>query len=252
MPGRPARGVLPVILILLACLAGPPCAAQYEDEKMFFSYERFHGKAALTQPAARDGMLQKNVSMFLDEFSRGIYAISGGDMEMAERRLKKARVIWPEYFGTDFLLARVNEDAGNMPLAARYYKSYLNKLRAFWLRENRISEKIIKAITPYTVENYDRAKDAVSRRLRAHGIELDRVRPIYTIPPLVKALAMFLAAAAGYVLLVYSILPYARKRRHIAGAPEGYWVCPKCGAVNTVIEKECGTCRTPQSGEKQE
>jgi tetratricopeptide (TPR) repeat protein len=234
-------------IIFLTFLSGIFCAAEYEDEEIFFSYERFYGKAAVMQEPPRDGKVQRDVSSFLNEFSTGVYAISAGDMEQAEKHLKRARGIWPEYFGTDFLLARINEDAGDYPLADRYYKSYLNKLRSFWLRENRISEQLIKAITPYRVENYETARDAVSRRLEERGIELGRVSPIYTMPPIVKTLALFFTAAGIYVLLASFVVPYIRKRKRIASAPEGYWVCPKCGTENTKLEKECGNCRTPQN-----
>jgi len=237
--------VIPFVVMVLACLAGPFSAAQYDDEDIFFSYERFYYRAAVMQAPPENGMLQKDVSMFLDEFSKSIYAISGGNMELAKEHLKKARIIWPEYFGTDFLLARVNEDTGDFRLAARYYKSYLNKLRSFWLGEYRISERLIRALMPHSVENYDAAKDLVRKRLKSYGIELDRVRPIYTVPPVVGSLALFVAAAAAGVLLVSVILPYVRKRIRIAGAPEGYWICPKCGTENTVLQKECGVCRTP-------
>ncbi|MDD5476483.1 MAG: hypothetical protein PHU03_08240 [Syntrophales bacterium] len=238
--------VLPAVVMFLISLAGPLSAAQYDDEESFFSYGRFYSDAVVMEKPPRDGALQKEVSRFLNEFSEGIYAITSGDLKLAEEHLKTARGIWPEYFGTDFLLARINEDSGNFHLAARYYKSYLNKLRSFWLRENRISEKLIESLTPHGVENYERARDAVERRLKTYGIELDRVRPVYTIPPLVKMLVLFFAAVAGYVLLSYVVLPYVRKRIRIAGAPKGYWVCPKCGVENTVLNKECGTCRTPR------
>ncbi len=238
--------------IFFVCLAWQFCAAQYKDDEVFFSYERFYDKAVVMQKPPRDGKLQSDVSRFLNEFSAGIYAISRGDMEQAKAHLKTARVVWPEYFGTDFLLARVNEDTGNLQLAARYYKSYLNKLRSFWLRENRISEELIKSITSYSVESYAAATEMVEKRLKDYGIELSGVRPIYTIPPLVKGLVLFFIAIAGYFLLAYVVLPYVRKLRRIANAPEGYWVCPKCGTENTVLQNECGTCRMPQTGEKKD
>lgn len=250
IPVRSMKVALSAVVMFLACLAGPFCAAQYDDEESFFSYERFYNDAVVMQEPPRDGALQRDFSRFLNEFSKGIYAITGGDLKPAEEHLKIARGIWPEYFGTDFLLARINEDAGNFHLAARYYKSYLNKLRSFWMRENRISEKLIMSLTPHGVENYERARDVVERRLKRYGIEPDRVRPVYTFPPLVKMLGLFFAALVGYVLAVYIVLPYVRKRIRIARAPKGYWVCPKCGAENTVLDKECGTCRIPRHGGK--
>ncbi|MGB2660829.1 MAG: hypothetical protein WBB86_01740 [Candidatus Omnitrophota bacterium] len=247
MPARLIKGVLPAAVMALICLVGRFCpAAQYDDEKAFFSYERFYDKSVVMEEPPRDGKLQKDISSFLNEFSMGIYAISEGDMEQAEEHLKEARAIWPEYFGTDFLLARINEDTGNVRLAARYYKSYLNKLRSFWQRENRISEKLIMSLTPYGVEDYEAAQEVIRRRLKGYGIDLDSVRPVYTVPPLVKTIVLFSGAASIYILIVYVVLPYVRKRRRIASAPKGYWICPKCETENTTLQKECGICRFPQ------
>jgi hypothetical protein len=253
LPKIPRISSIIALICLVLAVQAPTLATsaetrpvQYEDEKAFFSYNRFYDKAAVMEEPPRNGKLQRDISRFLNEFSMAIYAISERDMGQAEKHLKEARVIWPEYFGTDFLLARINEDTGNIPLAARYYKSYLNKLRSFWQRENRISEKLIRSLTPYRVEDYEAAYEVIKRRLGGYGIDLNRVRPIYTVPPLVKTILLFSGAALIYILMVYMVLPYVRKRKRIANAPKGYWICPKCGNENTTLQKECGTCRFPQ------
>jgi hypothetical protein len=247
---RQISAIIALICLVLVALALATASenypVQYEDEKAFFSYQRFYDKAVVVEEPPQDGKLQRDISRFLNEFSMGIYAISERDMVQAEEHLKEARAIWPEYFGTDFLLARINEDTGNISLAARYYKSYLNKLRSFWQRENRISEKLIRSLTPSGVENYEAAREVIKRRLEGYGIDLNRVRPVYTVPPLVKTIVLFSGAALIYILTVYVFLPYARKRRRIASAPKGYWICPKCETENTTLQKECGTCRFPQ------
>ncbi|MGB2706214.1 MAG: Ran-binding zinc finger domain-containing protein [Candidatus Omnitrophota bacterium] len=190
----------------------------------------------------RDGIVQTNISAFMQNYSDGIYAISAGELEKAKIKLLKARVIWPEYFGTDFLLARVNEDEGHYGLSARFYKSYLNKLRSFSTGEYRVSKKFIEAIIPYQIENYNDAYILVEERLMRYGIDLARVRPIYTILPFLKYLIIFFIIGAGYAAVVYKGIPYIKKRQRIKNPPEGFWVCNNCGKENTLLQKKCERC----------
>ena len=212
------------------------------EENIFFSYERFYLQAGVVKDPPRDGIVQTNISTFMQNYSDGIYAISAGELEKAKIKLLKARVIWPEYFGTDFLLARVNEDEGHYGRSARFYKSYLNKLRSFSTGEYRVSEKFIETITPYQIENYNDAYIFVEERLRQYGIDLARVRPIYTILPFLKYLIIFFIIGAGYVVVVYKGMPYIKKRQRIKNPPEGFWVCNNCGTENTILQKKCEKC----------
>ncbi|MBL7157045.1 MAG: hypothetical protein ISS92_02655 [Candidatus Omnitrophica bacterium] len=218
-------------------------AQESREENIFFSYERFYLQAGVIKDPPRDGIVQANISDFLQNYSDGIYAISAGKLKKAEAKLLKARVIWPEYFGTDFLLARVNEDEARYALAARFYKSYLNKLKSFFTGEYRFSEKFIEATTPYKVENYNDAYMLVEERLKRYGIDLARVRPIYTVLPFLKYLIIFFIIGAGYFAVVYKGLPYIKKQQLIKNPPEGFWVCNNCGTENTLLQKECEKCK---------
>ncbi len=217
-------------------------AQSLDDEDAFFSYDRFYSKALMFRNVSKDGSLRNDIKAFMDNFSDGIYAISADDLKKAETKILKARAIWPEYFGTDFLLARLNEDAGNYNLSARFYKSYLNKLKDLSGGRYRISESLIRIMNPYGTEDYDEAHELVKYRLRDYGIDLAAVRPFYTISGFLRALIIIVLLGAGYVIVIYGIIPYVRRRRHINNPPEGFWICRRCGADNINIRKECEKC----------
>ena len=221
--------------------------AQYLDgEDAFFSYERFYLKAGMLKDVSSDGNVRSDIKAFMQNFSDGIYAISAGDPKRAKTKLLRARAIWPEYFGTYFLLARVNEDTGDYNLSARFYKSYLNKLQNLSDGRYRISESLIKAITPYGIENYHDAHDLVEYRLKGYGIDLSAVRPFYTISGFLRFLIILVVLAAGYSIVAYVVVPRINRKQRINNPPEGAWACKKCGTHNINIRKECEKCGETQ------
>ncbi len=223
--------------------------AQYVDdgEDAFFSYERFYLKALALKDVSNDGSVRNDVKAFMRNFSDGIYAISAGDLKKAETKLLKARAIWPEYFGTYFLLARVNEDMGEYDLSARFYKSYLNKLKALSEGRYRISGPLMRGITPYRIEGYDDAYNLVKYRLGDRGIDLAVVKPFYAISSFLRFLITLVMLGAGYAILVYGIIPYIKRRQYINNPPEGSWVCARCETYNSNIRKECEKCGEKKS-----
>src|SRR3989338_2997585 len=231
-------------LVLIYFLMPLSLSAQYlNDEDAFFSYERFYLKAAMLKDVSENRDIRRDVKAFMRNFSDGIYAISAGDLKKAKIKLLKARAIWPEYFGTDFLLARVNEDMGDYKLSARFYKSYLNKLKALSEGRYRISEPLMRGITPYGVERYEDAYVLVKYRLKDYyGIDLTAVRPFYTISGFLRFLIIVVMLGTGYAIVAYVVVPYIKRRQHINNPPEGFWVCKKCGAYNINIRKECEKC----------
>ena len=232
------------LLVLVYFLMPLSIFAQYlEDEDTFFSYERFYLKATMLKDVSTDRNIRGDIKAFMQNFSDGIYAISDGNLKKAKTKLLKARAIWPEYFGTDFLLARVNEDMLNYNLSAKFYKSYLNKLKDLSEGRYRISEPLIRGITPYGVERYEDAYVLVKYRLKDYyGIDLTAVRPFYTIPGFLKFLIIVVILGSGYAIVAYGVVPYIKRSRHINNPPEGSWVCKKCGAYNINIRKECEKC----------
>lgn len=218
-------------------------SAQYIDkEDPFFSYRRFYLQLDILENGSRDVKARNDVRAFMRDLADGIIAISAGDMEKAKTRLLKAREIWPEYFGTDFLLARVNEDTGDYKLSARFYKSYLNKLKSFSEGKYRVSGPLMRGITPYRIENYDVAYKMVQNRLKSRGINLALVRPFDAMPGFLKFLPISVMIVIVYAVVSYVVIPYVKRWRHINNPPEGYWVCKKCDAYNANVRLECEKC----------
>lgn len=217
--------------------------AQYLDnENSFFSYKRFYAQLDVLNSMSESKNVRSDIRDFMLKFADGIYAISAGEPAKAKEKLLKAAAIWPEYFGTYFLLARLNEDMGDYGLSARFYKSYLDKLKSFSEGKYRISGPLMRGITPYRIENYDNAYALVRDRLKARGIDLAATKPFETVPNFLRLLIMLVMFGAAYAIMAYRVIPYIRRRRHVNNPPEGSWVCKKCEAYNGNIRKECEKC----------
>ncbi len=232
-----------LIGLMIHLYSSLPVLAQYIDnENPFFSYKRFYLQLDILNDISEDENVRNDIKAFAWNLAGGIYAISAGDPEKAKTRLLKARAIWPEYFGTDFLLARLNEDMGDYNLSAKFYKSYLNKLKDLSEGRYRISAPLIRGITPYHIENYNDAYALIQRRLKDHGIDLAVVQPFYAIPGVLRFLIMFVMLGSGYVIVAYGVVPHIKRRQHINNPPEGSWVCKKCETYNLNIRIECEKC----------
>jgi hypothetical protein len=114
-------------------------ALNIDNEDAFFSYKRFYAQLDVLSNANNGRNVRNEIKAFIRAYADGVYAISRGDLEKAKTNLLKARMIWPEYFGTDFLLARLSEDTKDYKLSARFYKSYLDKLKAYSKGSYRVS-----------------------------------------------------------------------------------------------------------------
>lgn len=244
LKAREGAGLLVVAWIIGLCLlfSGNTFAQNIDKENSFFSYNRFYLQLDILENASRDKDARGDVRAFLRNLADGILAISGGDLKKAKTELLIAREIWPEYFGTDFLLARVNEDTGNYQLAAKFYKSYLNNLRTFSEGGYRVSGSLMRGITPYRIENYDDAYASVQHRLKDHGIDLAVVQPFETPPGFLKYLPILIILGLVCAVVIYGVIPYIKRRHHINNPPEGYWVCKKCDAYNLNVRLECEKC----------
>lgn len=231
--------------LILSLYTAAPSPAQYIDkENSFFSYQRFYEQLDILTNASDNKNIRYDIKAFMQNYVSGIHAISAGDPETAKKKLLKALSIWPEYFGTDFLLARVNEDTGNYKLAAMFYKSYLNKLKSYSEGWYRVTGPLMKGITPYRIENYDDAYALVRERLKTHGIDLAAVQPFYIVPDFLKLPIIFIMFGLVYVIMVYLLIPHMKRMQHINNPPEGFWVCKKCATYNANIRLECDKCRT--------
>lgn len=218
-------------------------AAVPEDEEVFFSYERFFLNPNITSKIKADGKVQSDLNDFAVHFTEALYAISAGDIQKAEKDLLKARDIWPEYYGTYFLLARVYEQTGDYGTAARYYRSYLDRLRDFYAGKYRISGPIIRSLSSYSIERYEPARELISERMAVYGIDLDDVHPVFIIPEFLLPLLAAMMLGIIWMMFHYKIMPYLKRKRRIRNIPEGFWVCEYCGNINPVLSKECGECK---------
>jgi tetratricopeptide (TPR) repeat protein len=235
------------ILIFSAFLVVGTRAGAYVDEDRFFSYNRFFLNQSVVGGISDDGKIQRELNRFIVSFTDGVYAISGGELQKAKKDLLIARNSWPEYFATDFLLALIYEDQGDHGMAARYYKSYLNKLKNLQDGKYRISEALIRSFVPHGIEEYDVAHRLVQRRLDHYGISLNKVRPVFASPVFLLPILLGAGIVAVYILVFYWLRPRLKRRHWIKNPPEGFWVCRNCDTANPELSWECGECGRPRA-----
>lgn len=225
-----------VILILSVVIA------QAYDEADFFSYKRFQLNEEVLYNIENRGATAASIIRFAQDFQKGVNALDDGRTEQAKVFFLKAREEWPEYFATDFLLALTSERAGDYGTAARYYKSYLIKLKGLEEDKYRISSPVIRSLSMYPIEEYASANAFVNDRVRKLGLDFDRVRPSYTLPFFVVPTLAVILIVTAYIGLRYHAIPYIKKQDRINNPPEGFWVCRHCGEDNTELEMVCREC----------
>ncbi len=231
-----------VTLLLILASAAPALA----DNGDFFSYNRFFLKTGVIESIPRDGRIQTDLSRFAVSYTDGLYYFSSGRIEEARKNFGEARRTWPEYYATDFLLALTYEEEGDHRTSARYYKSYLNKLKALHSGDYRISGPLMFSIGSSAVEPYPVAYEMVKQHLAGYGIDIDRVRPVMMLPEFLFHIILVIALALIYVAVKFAVLPYFKRRYRINHPPEGFWVCAECGAYNPDTAKVCGECNRPR------
>jgi len=234
-------GVITIAVHLL-CLS-PLVHGQDDDRRnAFFSADRFFIPTQILDAVTNRPDSRADLKKFSKYFSDGIYALSEGKYRTARNRFYKARRIWPEYFGTDFLIAISFEQSGNIRQAARFYKGYLDKLNDLEAGRYPISQPLIRGLNKYAEDNYEGSKALIEEHLKGLGIDLSEVAAPFFIPDFVKILFfIFLLAIAG-VVTRYTVIPYITERSLDKSVPEGYWRCKKCGELNPVLAKECVKC----------
>jgi tetratricopeptide (TPR) repeat protein len=207
----------------------------------FFSYGRVSiNRSGLS--GGRDGLVVENIDAFLENYTYAQYYISIGELKKAESYLLEARRRWPEYYATDFMLALLYEDTGRYRKAARYYKSYLNKLKKLQTGHYRISGSLMLSLSSSGMVEYNEAYNLVKMRMNKFGINIENVTPApYGGDPLAFIFFSLLLISVG-LLFYYKFLPFYRKRKKLKRTPEGYWGCPRCGTYNPELRHECEKC----------
>ena len=233
-----------ILTLLLLCFPTPQICADadraFSDDSEFFSYRRFllDTKSIDAMPATSG--TGRDLKKFVKDLTDGVYLISGGQNEKAREKFFAARKLWPEYFGTDFLIALTYEGTGDINTAARFYKSYLIKLRDFHNGKNRISAPIIRFLSRGKIERYPPAEKLVEGHLADLGIQLSEVRPAPLTANLLVYFAALVLLIVIYFLIAYVLIPRLKRRRRRKLVPEGFWLCEHCGALSPELSKEFG------------
>jgi hypothetical protein len=230
------------IFFLLFFLSSFSFLGASAEDYGFFSPERFILKTEVVANLSGDGQTQKSIRKFSEAFNKGADELEKGELTLAESDLHLARTLWPEFFGPDFLLALLYERTGDIDVAARYYKSYLVKLKA--LEEGRygISAHLIRGMLGGRSETYGEAFDLVRERLLAKGIAIEKVRPVFVMPALLYPAAVVLMFFILYFASCNWFLPRWRRYYKITHPPENFWVCTVCLTANPVPNKVCQEC----------
>lgn len=220
----------------------PVTESTVQAEEDFFSYQRFFLDDDVLAQIPADGRAKTQIRDFSVYYTEGLYHFSAGHYEDSKRFLKRARRTWPEFYAADFLIAMVYEMQDEPSIAARYYKSYLTKLRHLNRGHYRISAPAIRAITRGGTESYAHARRRVKNRLEGYGIQLEDVRPARASPVFFQRVLLLLFFLGIVVFITHKIFPLYRKKKQVREAPEGFWVCPRCLETNPDLRKECAKC----------
>ncbi|MFH1846506.1 MAG: tetratricopeptide repeat protein [Candidatus Omnitrophota bacterium] len=233
-----------IFVIFAICICSHVCL--FAEKEDFFSYDRFYFTPKIISKVSPKDKIQQLLKDFTGKFEKGLDYLSVRQPQKAEKYLKEARQGWPEYYGTDFLIALIYEEYGDYPTAARYYKSYLNKLKDLHNGIYRISGPMIRGFSSGPIEQYSTARFLVEQRLQHMGIDLNRVMPVFTFPIFLLPVLLAGAISGIYMLINTFLLPFLKKQRYLKYPPEGFWVCRYCFSDNPELAKECDTCGKPR------
>lgn len=239
-----------ILTLLLLCSSVPQIYADADrvssDDSGFFSYRRFLLDTKSIDAMSATSGTGRDLKKFVKDLTDGVYLISGGQNEKAREKFFAARKLWPEYFGTDFLIAMAYEGSGDIDTAARFYKSYLIKLRDFHNGKNRISAPIIRFLSRGEIERYSPAEKLVEGHLADLGVQLSAVRPAPVTANLLVYFVVLLLLIAGYLAITYVLVPRLKRRRRRKLVPEGFWLCEHCGVLSPELSNVCVECRKPR------
>lgn len=227
-------------LIILCCVSSSAFSVD------IFNHKRVSINKDLIAGIPGDGGTQRELKLFGEKYTSALRAISSGDYDTAEADLQAARDIWPEYFHMDLLLGMLYEREGNYTLAARYYKTYLKKLKRYEDGWYRMSAPVMRSLSLYGIERYDEARAAVVERLMYFDIDLRDVRTVVSLPEFFWPLVFAFLLAALFIIGHYVIIPGFKRHYRITHPAEGFWVCPHCETPNPNLANVCEGCNRPK------
>lgn len=241
-----------IIIILLSLTLIQPLgllAQEYpSNDSDFFSFEKYKytylyfyrlGQADL----ADAGLAQRRVHQLAKNFVSGFDSISEDKIDLAISEFKKASGTLPEYFHNDFLIALSYEKRGDFRSAARFYKSYLEKLKKFQEGLFRLTESLIESTVDFNIADYEEAQELVSLRMTRYGIDIKRVSSGSF--PLLFVLILISLIVSGVLYLATKLDPVKRviyKARAKSLRNKDSWICLNCGQENANINIKCHKC----------
>lgn len=247
----PLRYILLLISICFACIH-PSKAVAFEqgaDDQDFFSFKRYRAtysyflkyrKADLSHAGAP----ARAVQCMGTHLVRGFDALNEDKPDAALAEFKIAARSVPEYFHTDFFIALTYDAMGDTQNAARYYKSYLRKLKKYWDGLYRLTSPVIQKTVSFDIPGYKEAQGLINRRMAASGINMDKLSS--EKHPL-SYVIIFITAVLG--VTVYALVTSRsaqRARYRIKGmllSDKTRWICRICGKENSNVNVVCWNCR---------
>jgi len=231
-----------LVFISIICLSLSLFGQSRLTHREFFSYERFVLTMEILDVVTSKPGSRKDIRAFATYFNEGIYALSNEKYSDALNEFHKARNIWPEYFGTYFLMALTYDRSGNIHKASSFYKEYLNKLEILELGHFPISAPLIHILNVDDMDTYDESKEIIKDYLRSYDIKLDNVKAPLFIAGFVKSAVIILILGILFLVGYYAIWPYLKKQNRLKNPSPGFWICRKCEEENPDLAKECRHC----------
>jgi len=213
----------------------------FDFEKYNYTYLYFYNFQHLDLRGA--GLAARRTKRLAQDFVKGFDAVRKGRTGEAVLQFQRASRLLPEYFHIDFIIALTYEEKGDIKNAARFYKSYLEKLKRFRGGRYRLTQPLIENTVNFKISGYEEAKELVDQRMAKQGIDMQRVSSgRYPM----SFIFIILAAIAGAIL--YALKTAGPVKRIIykikAGLnhSEDFWVCQNCGRNNGNINITCYGC----------
>ena len=245
-----------IIIIILICfiLIQPFAlsAQEYLDnESDFFSFEKYKYTYQyfyrLEQTSLTDaGLTQRIVHQLAKNLVNGFDFIGEEEIDIAILEFKKASSALPEYFHSDFLTALSYEKKDDFRSAARFYKSYLEKLKKFQDGLFRLTQPLIEDTVDFNIADYKDAKELISQRMARNGIDIKRVSsrgfPLLFVLIIISLMVSGIAYFAAKIDPVKKIA-YKVKAKSIRSKDS--WICLNCGQENANINIKCHRCGKP-------
>ena len=241
-----------IIIILLCFILIQPFALRAQEyldnESNFFSFEKYQYTYLyfyrFKQASIVDaGLAQRRVHQLAKSFVAGFDSIGEEEIDIAISKFKKASSVLPEYFHSDFLVALSYEKKDDFKTAARFYKSYLKKLKKFHDGLFRLTQPLIESTVDFNIADYEGAYELISQRMTRYGIDIEQVSSrdfpflfvFIIISLIVSSILYFVAKLDPVKRIVYKVRAKSIRSKDS-------WICLNCGQENANINIKCHRC----------